>query len=171
MQHKNVYSMSFSSHIASGVDKGVFEVLPSTQSNIKVHSLHLGKEAAAAAFNSSVVESLLVQVFRGATDADIGGSTMNGVLLDNLRGSTHTFAAQQNSSTPGSSQGGAAQLIHSETWITDRPFVWAPPEDKQPTCKLSERLQVRLGASAATITISGTLVVEETGKMPGLSDS
>lgn len=168
---RNVYSISFTSADASGVAKGVFEVTPSTQSNISLREVRLGKVA--AALSSSAIESLVVSVWRGATDADAGGSTGSGVLQNALRESTHTFAVQLNSSSPGSSAGGAGiKLLHAQAWnTTQEDFVWRPPKDERPSCKLSQRLQVRLSASAGAIVIAGSMLVEETGKVPSLSDS
>lgn len=168
---KQTFSVSFSSHQASGVVKDVFEITPSTVSNIAVRELRLGKIAASLSVGASLKESLLVTVWRGATDADIGGSTIGGVLLDGRRGSTHSFAAQQNASTPGSSAGGAAELLFSQAWNTELPFIWRPVKEERPICKLSQRLQVRLGASSGAIVISGSMIIEELGKMPGLGDS
>jgi len=165
----NVYTISFSSADSTGVVKDIFEITPSTQANIEFRKLVLGKIA--PALSSTAIELLTVSIYRGATDADAGGSTGSGVLMDSLRGATHTFDVQLNSSSPGSSEGGAAELLYTQPWNTQLPFVWEPIEDERPSCKLSQRLQVRLGAPAGTITIGGTLVIEETGKMPGLSDS
>lgn len=169
---KQTFSVSFSSHQASGVVKDVFEITPSTESNIALREVRLGKIAAALSVGASLKEALLVTVWRGSTDADIGGSTISGVLLDGRRESTHTFAAQQNSSTPGSSETGPGiELLYSQSWNTELPFIWRPVKEERPICKLSQRLQVRLGASTGAIVISGSMVVEELGKMPSLGDS
>lgn len=167
---KNVYAVSFSSIDASAVAQGVFQITPSTDSNISLRELRLGKVA--AALSSSAIETLPVSIWRGATDADAGGTAVVPVLMDGRRGSTATFAVSVGASSPGSSAGGAAiELLFSQPWNTQEDFVWRPPKDERPICILSQRLQVRLGAPAAAIVIGGTIIVEEIGKIPGLSDS
>lgn len=167
--HRNIYAISFSSIDASAVAQGVFEITPSTQSNVVLRELRLGKVAAAQ--SASAIETLPVTVYRGATDADAGGATAAAILMDARRGATNTFGVSIGASSPGSSEGGVAEKVFSQPWNTQEEFVWRPPKEERPVCILSQRLQVRLGAPAAAIVIGGTLIVEEIGKMPGVSDS
>lgn len=165
MNYGQMYAVSFSSANSSAVAKDIFEITASTLSSLVIHSVEIAQVA--AALTSSAIESLTVAVFRGATDADGGGSTGTPVNLNGRSSATATFLTQINSSSPGSSAGGAAKLVFARPWNTQTPFVWRPPVNERPTCKLSQRLQVRLGAPAAAMVIGGTIIVEEIGRIPG----
>ena len=157
-----LYSVSFASNDATTVVKDIFEITGSTKSNYRVRELTLSKIG--AAFSSTAQELLTLLIRRGSSAAAAGGATATPRNLDGRSDATATFAIALNSSTPGSSTG---EIIYSGSWNTNQMFVWRPPKNESPICILSQRLQVRLGASAATITIAGTMIVEEIGKMPG----
>jgi hypothetical protein len=70
-----------------------------------------------------------------------------------------------NSSSPGSS-GTSAKCIYAAAVNDAAPVVWRPHADDRPVISVSERLQVRMGASGAAMSVSGTLIVEELGKNP-----
>jgi len=164
MTNGHVYAVSFTSADATGVTKDIFDITGSTKSNFVVHALYLAQIA--AALTSSAIEAVPIGVYRGSTLASAGGATSIPRKLDGRSSATATFSVLINSSSPGSS-GPAAQLLHSMPWNTQTAFVWKPAPEDRPTCRLSQRLQVRLGATASTVTIGGTLIVEEIGKIPG----
>lgn len=165
MSYGNTYSVAFSSADSSAVVKDVFEITASTKANLRIHEVHLGKIA--AAMTSTAIENLAVLIRRGSSAAAAGGSTNKPINIDARSQATAEFTVLNNSSTPGSSTG---DILFSAIWNTQKPFVWKPAPEDRPTCILSQRLQVRLGAPAAAIVINGSIIVEEIPKAPGVSD-
>lgn len=159
-----IYSVAFSSADSSAVAKDIFEITGSTKSSFKLHEVHLGQIA--AALTSSAIETLTVSIYRGATVAAAGGATATPRHIDARTSATATFAVLLNSSSPGSSST-SAHLLFSRPWNTQEPFVYRPAPEDRPVCKLTQRLQVRLGAPAAAIVIGGTIIIEEVGRVPG----
>lgn len=159
-----VYSVSFSSADSTAVIKDIFMITASTVSNFIVRELRINQIA--AALTSTAIELLSLTIYRGSSIASAGGATATPVNVDSRSDATATFTTLVNSSTPGSS-GAVAQLLYSSPWNTQLPFVWRPPKDERPVCKLSQRLQVRLGAPGAAMVIGGSMIIEEIGKFPG----
>lgn len=164
MRTGNVYSVSFSSAAVVAAVTEPFALTASTVSNFVLREVRLGQVA--AALTSSAIETLTVGIYRGSTLGSTAGATAAIYNQDARSDSTGTFATLINSSSPGSS-GTSAQLLYSAPWNTQLPFVWRPPKDERPVFKLGQRLQVRLGAPAAGITVGGSVLVEEIGKTPG----
>ena len=161
---RQIYSVSFSNTPATGVDKDIFELITSTNSRVKLREVRLS-QSTAAVLGATEVELLSVAIHRGATVAAIGGSTSTPVKRD-PRQRVADAVVVVNSSTPGSGSTGLADLLFAGQFLTGEEFLWRPPEDERPLIGLGERLSVRLGASAQTITLQGTMTFEEVGKVP-----
>ncbi len=159
----NLYSVSFSSQDAAAVATDIFDITGSTLTSYRLRELSLGQVA--AALTSSAIETLTLEIYRGSTIAS-GGATAAVVRVDSRTSATSALLAVVGSSTPGSS-GTSAQRVFGIGWNTQVPIVLKWDEKTAPTCKLGERLQVRLGAPAATMILGGTIVVEELGRVPG----
>ena len=158
------YSVGFSSADSSAVVKDIFQIQGSTTANFRLRELHLGKIA--AALTSTAIELLAVSIWRGSSLTSAGGATAAPTIVDGRYSATATFTTLVNSSSPGSS-GTSAKLLFARPWNTQQEFVVKWGEKDAPTCVLSQRLQVRMGAPGAAIVIGGSMVIEEVPHVPG----
>lgn len=161
----NVYAVSFSSKSATAVAKDLFELTPSTSTRIRIREIQFGQHSASAGSSMSGLQFVGISLHRGSTVAATGGSTGTPVPVDG-RARTSVTAVTLSASSPGSS-GPAAALLYAGSWNIFERFVYRPKWDERFVSGLGERIQVRMSAPSATLTMDGTIVFEEIGKTPG----
>lgn len=166
MDRKNLYSVTFSDIECSGVAKrDVFEIQGSTNTRVRLHQVKLSQHTILTGSS----ERVSVEVLTGGTSTAVGGVV--GVVNRFLdKGATALCQATYNSTTAGSS-GGLEVLREAENWTVgaEQDFNYEPASDKRIQSGLNEQMTVRLGINAANMGISGSIVWEETGKIPGES--
>lgn len=162
-----LYAVSLTSSVVSASHPSdVFEITASTRSNLRLHGMILSRVSTAGVGTTSV-DHPLVEVLRGSS-ANGGTATGTAINLDSLSRATASFLVNLVTSAIGSAGSTVAELLSASMNSVGGTFVWYP--ECKPTCKLGERLSIRIGPRANAMVLTGTVYVEETGKMPGLGD-
>jgi len=138
-----------------------FEITAPATRVLVVHQLELSQSTEVG---DSAEEMLPLTIRRGtsATTSGSGGSTVTPAPLEANQGAA-AFTAEANNTTVMS--GGTITTLVATGWnVRAVPTTWLWSPETRPVVSPSERLVVRLGAAPAdSVTISGTLWVEEMG--------
>jgi hypothetical protein len=161
----NLYSVTFSDIECSGVaERDVFDIQGSTETRLRLHQVELSQHSEVAGASE---ERLPVEILTGAVVASSGGTA--GVPTRYLdRGATSLVSAAYNATTVA----GAASdetLRWGGAWPINECFNYEPASDKRIQTGLNENLSVRIGVPADALSLNGTIVWEEIGKVPGES--
>lgn len=150
----------------------ILEIQPSTSCRLALSYLSISKTTMGA------TECLAVDLVRGSTLSSTAGAptAITPALLDPRTSATATFLAWLHSTAAGSS-GPAGKRIFSGKVNDNMEFIYQPyrdeNHDERPVLGLvtnstqagiGERLQVRLSAPLAPLSVSGTMILEELGK-------
>jgi|ETNvirenome_6_85_1030632.scaffolds.fasta_scaffold01563_5 hypothetical protein len=162
----NIYSMTFSDiECSGGAERDIFELQGSTDTRIRLHSVELSNNTN---YVGSSGERLAVEIISGGTSTAVGGTV--GAPLNFLdRGATALVTGTYNSTTVGGA--GGETLRYGGNWPVggENDFSYEPASDKRIQTGLNEQLAVRIAENAVAMGISGTIVWEEVGKVPGES--
>jgi len=150
-----VFSVSFS-QVAVTAAQDLFSLLPASGRPVAVCALYLSQSTEAG---DAAEEMLKIAVKRGAAAAGSGGSAAT-PRPRHPSDAAAAFTARVNDTTPASA--GTAVVLHADNWNVRGPYVWMPPPDCRPLAAPATYLQVELlAAPADSVTMSGTLYVEE----------
>jgi len=161
----NLYSCVFSDIECSGVAKrDIFEIQGSTNTRVRIHQVKLSQHTIVVGSSERVSFELITGGSATATGGTAGAVNR---FLD--KGATALCTATFNSTTLGADAEGT--LRDADNWVVggDLDFNYEPASDKRVQSGLNENVTVRLGINAANMGISGSIVWEETGKVPGES--
>lgn len=137
-----------------------FELSPADDKPLLVHGVYLSQSSDV----SDVAEEMLrVTIKRGHTTSGSGGSAATPAPLPSSAGAAAGFAAEINNTTPASA--GTAVTLHADTFNVRAGWAYIPtPEARPGASQANTTLVVRLEAAPAdSLTMSGTIVVEELG--------
>ncbi len=163
-----LYSITFSDQECSGVAaRDVFELTGSTNSRLRLHEVNLSQHVNVVGASA---ERLKVEVLTGGAGTKAAGGVAGVPIRFLDKGATALTTGSFNSTTIGLASSDET-LRHGDTWPLNENFNYCPASDKRIQTALGERLSVRLGINAAAIGISGSIVWEEIGKVPGENDS
>lgn len=151
-----MYVVTFSA-VATTVAADLFEITPADDKPLAIHALFLGQTTE---LGDAAEEQLQILVVRGHTTSGSGGSSATPAPIgpnDTAAG----FTAEVNNTTQASI--GTTVNLHVDTWNVRGPYqIILTPEMRWRVSQANTTLVVRLGAAPAdSITISGTLYVEE----------
>lgn len=165
----NLFSISFSSvAVPATLPVDLFEITASTRSNLRFIGAAVSR-ISTAGVGSTLIDLPLIEVLRGAT-ANSGTSTGVIVNVDSRSKATASFLANLPTSNVGAAGSSVHRLFSGVMNANAGTFVWYPADRERPTCKLGERLSIRIGPRANAMSMTGTIWVEEFGKAPGIGD-
>lgn len=153
-----MYSVSFTA-VAATAQQDLFEITPADDKPCIVHSLYLGQSSDAGDAQDEV---LGLRIIRGFTTSGSGGSAATPRPL-NPSDAAAGFAAEVNNTTVATT--GTTNDLHADAFNVRAGYqmVWTP-ETRPMVSQGNTTLVVRLITTPAdSLTISGTLYVEEIG--------
>lgn len=152
-----IYTVQFSA-VAVTAAQDFFTLISGSTKPLIVHGFFLGQHTE---FGDAQDESLQIRVRRGQTSSGSAGSTPTPVPI-NPSGAASTFTAHVNDTTI--ANGGTIVTLHSDGMMVRGGYqIWFTPETR-PVVAISSRLTVELVSTPAdSITMDGTIYVEEVG--------
>jgi hypothetical protein len=152
-----IYSVVFSS-VAVTAQQDFFEYTAPSDAVAVIHSVELTQSTDVG---DAASEGLAILHKRGATVSGSGGSTPTPAPLE-LGFTAAGGVAKVNNTTKANT--GTIVTMHSSNWIIQSPYLWLPTPEYRHVLSPSQRYTVELGTTPAdSITVSGTLIVEEIG--------
>jgi len=154
-----MYSVSFEA-VAVTAAQDFFEISPADDKPVLVHGLYLSQ---ASDVGDAADEMLRIKILRGHTTSGSGGSAPTPAPLQSSAGTAAGFAAEVNNTTIASA--GTAVDLHAEAFNIRAGLQYIPtPEARPGASQANTTLIVRLMAAPAdSLTMSGTLILEELG--------
>jgi len=154
-----MYSVSFEA-VAVTAAQDFFEISPADDKPVLVHGLYLSQ---ASDVGDAADEMLRIKILRGHTTSGSGGSAPTPAPLQSSAGTAAGFAAEVNNTTIASA--GTAVDLHAEAFNIRAGLQYIPtPEARPGASQANTTLIVRLMAAPAdSLTMSGTLILEERG--------
>lgn len=163
------YAIALTSSPAVAADPtDLVEITASTKSDFLLTGIVLSR-VSTAGVGTTAVEHPLLQILRGSS-ANAGTATGIARNIDSMSKTTATFLINLGTTAIGSAGSTVHRLLSVSFNTLFDSFMWMPPKDQRPSCKLGERLSVRIGPRANALVMTGTIFIEEIGKRPGLSD-
>lgn len=149
------YSVIFSA-VAVTAAQDIFEITPADDKPVNILGLFIGQSSDAA---DAQDEMLQVSIIRGFTTSGSGGSAATPSPLDNID-TAAGFTAEVNNTTVANT--GTSVTLHTDTFNVRAGYqVWFPPECYPRATQANTTLVVRITAPADSLTMSGTLYVQE----------
>jgi hypothetical protein len=152
-----VYTVQFTG-VAVTAQQDLFELVAASTKTLRLMALFLSQSTEVG---DTQEEGLSILIKSGQTTSGSGGSGPTPVPLC-VTDAAAGFTAEVNNTTKATS--GTIVTHHADNWNVRAPFMimW-PPEMRIPITG-SRRLTIELGTTPAdSITMSGTIYVEETG--------
>lgn len=151
-----MYTVAFSAVTVSAAED-LFEITPADDKPVKLRGLFIGQSSDAG---DAQDEMLQVSIIRGHTTSGSGGSTPTPRPLSSIDVAAG-FAAEANNTTIASA--GTTHTLHTDTFNVRAGYqLWFPPECCPMASQADVTIVVRVTAPADSLTMSGTLYVEET---------
>lgn len=144
--------------VAVTVQQDFFEINSVSNKTLIVHSIRLSNSTDVG---DAAAEGLQVDLVSGNATSGSGGSTHTPSPL-NTGGAASSYTVEINNTTKAST--GTAVTHYSWNWIIQAPFIEQFTPAEQVVLAPGGRLCLRLGTTPAdSITLSGTMVIEELG--------
>lgn len=152
-----MYSVSFTA-VAVTAAQDLFEVVAPADSVVVLHALYLGQTTELA---DAAEEQLRISIKSGQTTSGSGGSSATPVPLA-LGDAAFGGTAEVNNTTIAAN--GTIVTHHNDTWNIRGPYQLVFTPETRKILSPSARMTVELVAAPAdSVTISGTLYIEEIG--------
>jgi len=149
------YTVIFSA-VAVTAAQDLFEITPADDKPVNLLGLFIGQTSDAG---DAADELLQVSVIRGYTASGSGGSAPTPAPLDPVD-TASGFTAEVNNTTVANT--GTAVTLHTDTFNVRSGYqLWWTPETTPRASQANTTIVVRLTAPADSLTMSGTLYVEE----------
>lgn len=148
------YAITFTD-VAVTAAQDLFGVLPATQKPIKIKELTISQ---GSDVGDAAEEILQVTIRRGNTTVGSGGSAATPVPLNTNAGAAGA-TARVNDTTAASA--GTAVTLRSEKFNIRSGYQMVFPDGQEPSSQNAEYLCVGISAPADSLTMSGTLIIEE----------
>jgi hypothetical protein len=140
----------------------LFEIQPADDKPCRIHSIYLGQTTELL---DAADEKLEIEITRGGTgiSSGSGGSSFTPIPVASSAVAAAGFAAEVLNTTQATFTSGVAIL--RDVWNVHQGWQYRPtPEERIGVSQANGGLTVRLGAAPAdSITIAGTMFVEELG--------
>lgn len=151
------YAVTFEA-VAVTAAQDLFELTPADDKPVLIHGLYLSQSSDVA---DAAEEMLRVKIIRGHTTGGSGGSTPTPAPLASSANAAAGFVSKVNNTTIASA--GTAVDLHAEAFNIRAGLVYIPtPEARPGASQANVTIVVRLMAAPAdSLTMSGTLIVEE----------
>lgn len=156
-----IYVASFAA-VAVTAAQDVFELTASADSRVVIREIRLGQYSDAA---DAQAEMISIQVIRGYTTSGSGGAAVTPVNLSPVAGALAAVSSVERNNTT-VAQDGTGVVLLADSFNVMGGFRYYPVPEERIEVGVSQRLVVRITAPADSLTLNGTLVFEEVGKMP-----
>jgi hypothetical protein len=154
-----IYFAPFSA-IAVSAAQDLWEVVAPADSFVVIRQVRFGQYSDAG---DAAAELLGVTMARGYTVSGSGGSTITPINRSSITGALASGSTvERNNTTQANTTGG---VVWAESWNVQASFLYLPDKDERLLIQPSERFVVSITAPADSITMNGTLVFEEIGRM------
>ena len=151
----NIFTATFSA-VAVTAAQDVFAILAPQNKRVKIREVVLSQYTD---FGDAAAEIVSVLIVRGYTTASAAGSAYVPLNIDPT-GRRASTTVRINDTTL--AEGGTAQVLRAGAWNIQSEWVYIPDQAERPVLMPAQRLVVRITAPADSITMSATLVFEET---------
>ena len=108
----------------------------------------------------AAAEALKIQFITGHATSGSGGSAMTPTKLETGFAAAGS-SCEVNNTTIAST--GTAVVKHQDVWNVQLPYQYRPMPEEMIVLSPSERLVVRMPAPADSLTVSGSMIIEEIG--------
>lgn len=152
------YSVVFSA-VAVTAAQDLFELTPADDKPVKIVGIELGQSSDAG---DAADELLQLSIIRGFTVSGSGGSAATPAPLPSSVGVASGFAAEVNNTTVANT--GTSVTLMTTCWNVRAGYInWFPEGCEPGAGQGNTTIVVRTTAPADSLTLSGTLYVEEAG--------
>jgi hypothetical protein len=152
-----MYTVSFAG-VAVTAQQDFFEIVAAAGKNCRIWALYLSQSTEVG---DAAEEGLSILLKAGATTSGSGGSAPT-PTPQNITDTAAGFTAEVNNTTKATA--GTIVTHHADNWNIRMPFQLILPPQMQIELTGSRRFTVELATTPAdSITVSGTLYVEESG--------
>ena len=148
--------------VAVTAAQDVFEIVAPASSRLMIREIRLGQYSDPG---DAQAEMLSVQIIRGYTTSGSGGASVTPVNLSPVSGAAAAVATVERNNTTVAADGTGAVLL-ADTFNVMGGWRYYPVPEERIEVGVSQRLVVRITAPADALTMNGTLVYEEVGKVP-----
>ena len=148
--------------VAVTAAQDVFEIVAPASSRLLIREIRLGQYSDAA---DAQAEMLSVQIIRGYTTSGSGGASVTPVNFSPVSGAASPVATVERNNTTVAQDGTGAVLL-ADSFNVMGGWRYYPVPEERIEVGVSQRLVVRITAPADALTMNGTLVYEEIGKVP-----
>ena len=156
-----IYVATFAAVVVSAA-QDVFEIVAPASSRLMIREIRLGQYSDPG---DAQAEMLSVQIIRGYTTSGSGGASVTPVNLSPVSGAAAAVATVERNNTTVAADGTGAVLL-ADTFNVMGGWRYYPVPEERIEVGVSQRLVVRITAPADALTMNGTLVYEEVGKVP-----
>jgi len=157
-----VFTAPFSAQTLTTNDQDLFCLTASTDSRVVIREIRLGQYTE---FGDAQAELLSLTMMVGSTAASSGTA----ITPRNVK--THTGAPTAASAVLGPSTGlsstASANVHWADSWNVAAGLLYSPLPPERMVIQPGEIFNLRMTAPADTLTLNGTLVFQEIGKVPG----
>jgi hypothetical protein len=148
--------------VAVTAAQDVFEIVAPASSRLLIREIRLGQYSDPG---DAQAEMLSVQIIRGYTTSGSGGSAVTPVNFSPVSGAASPVATVERNNTTVAQDGTGAVLL-ADTFNVMGGWRYYPVPEERIEVGVSQRLVVRITAPADSLTMNGTMVYEEVGKVP-----
>ena len=156
-----IYVATFAAVVVSAA-QDVFEIVAPASSRLTIREIRLGQYSDPG---DAEAEMLSVQIIRGYTTSGSGGSAVTPVNFSPVSGAASPVATVERNNTTVAQDGTGAVLL-ADTFNVMGGWRYYPVPEERIEVGVSQRLVVRITAPADSLTMNGTMVYEEVGKVP-----
>lgn len=157
-----IFSAPFSATALTTNAQDLFFVTAPSNSRVAIREIRLGQTSEAG---DTEAELLSLTLMRGSTSVAAGST----VTPRNVRGHTGAPIAGTAVSAPSTTLAStdSAALMLADAWNVAAGWWFNPPAAERPVIEPAQTMLLRMSAPADAMTINGTLVFQELGKVPG----
>jgi hypothetical protein len=149
-----MYAVPFSA-VAVTAAQDLWEIVPATAKPCVIHEINISQGSDAG---DAEEEFLLVSIIRGYSTSGSGGSSPSKNPLDEASAAAG-FTAEINNTTVATT--GSPLTLRAEYWNIRTPYVYVPTPECRIRTAPATRTVVRITAPTDSLTMSGTMLVEE----------
>lgn len=150
------YSVNFDA-VAVTAQSDLFEINAPADCIVLIRSVYIGQTSD---MGDAAAEALKIQFITGHATSGSGGSAMTPTKLETGFAAAGS-SCEVNNTTIAST--GTAVVKHQDVWNVQLPYQYRPMPEEMIVLSPSERLVVRMPAPADSLTVSGSMIIEEIG--------
>lgn len=156
-----LFAVTFAA-VAVTAAQDIFEIVTPATTRAALREIELSQYTE---FGDAAAELLSVQLIRGYTVSGSGGTAFTPLSLLNHAGKrAAVVTAEINNTTVANT--GTAEVLRASSFNVASGWWYRPPADERIILEVSSRLVVRITAPADSVTMNGTLIFEELGRIP-----